>query len=147
MVDIMLDVMVGEPGRAGVNRFSPEQVGQLFTFLARQMARKKHIVVDTRMFDQVRNTLFRKKKFTFSIFNSAPMFCALSCTLRARTLLLVFFSVFFMKERIFRLILCFRTFWAPNMKITHSISRTFSFPRSFAGARVSHESGRPASGE
>lgn len=37
-----------------ISLFSPEQVGQLFTFLARQIARKKqHIRVDSRMFDQV----------------------------------------------------------------------------------------------
>jgi O-methyltransferase involved in polyketide biosynthesis len=53
----MLDVMVGEPARNGVNRFTPEQVGQLFTFLARQMARKRQITVDTRMFDAVQEYL------------------------------------------------------------------------------------------
>jgi len=53
----MLEIMVGEPARSSVNRFTPEQVGQLFTFLARQMARKRAVTVDTRMFDAVQEYL------------------------------------------------------------------------------------------
>ena len=52
VVDRLLEIMVTEPQRQGVSLFSPEQVGQLFTFLARQIARhKQKIHVDTKMFD------------------------------------------------------------------------------------------------
>eukprot|EP00041_Stephanoeca_diplocostata_P020693 m.467924 g.467924 ORF g.467924 m.467924 type:complete len:1504 (-) comp21642_c1_seq29:5786-10297(-) len=54
VVDIMLEIMVVEPTQKKISLYSPEQVGQLFTFLARQIARKKqHIRVDSRMYDQV----------------------------------------------------------------------------------------------
>eukprot|EP00040_Diaphanoeca_grandis_P035956 m.227446 g.227446 ORF g.227446 m.227446 type:complete len:1426 (-) comp33521_c0_seq2:201-4478(-) len=53
VVDRLLEIMVTEPQREGVSMYSPEQVGQLFTFLARQMARYKQIHVEQRMFDQV----------------------------------------------------------------------------------------------
>eukprot|EP00047_Mylnosiga_fluctuans_P014336 m.37581 g.37581 ORF g.37581 m.37581 type:complete len:1420 (+) comp5452_c0_seq2:42-4301(+) len=54
IVDVLLSVMVVEPQSRGQEAFSPEQVGTLFTFLARQMARHKgSIVVDKRHFEMV----------------------------------------------------------------------------------------------
>jgi hypothetical protein len=54
VVDILLTVMVTEPQRSGQSSFGAEQVGMLFTFLARQMARYEgDIVVDRRLFDTV----------------------------------------------------------------------------------------------
>ncbi|XP_071822429.1 vacuolar protein sorting-associated protein 8 homolog isoform X2 [Apostichopus japonicus] len=48
IVDILLQIMVGSVG------FSPAQVGFLFTFLARQMAKYENsIIVDRLLFDQV----------------------------------------------------------------------------------------------
>lgn len=53
--------MVREKQATGQSHFSPEQVGHLFTFLARQMARHQDasssIQVDPRMFDQVLDVL------------------------------------------------------------------------------------------
>lgn len=54
VVDRLLEIMVTEPQRQKISAFSPEQVGQLFTFLARQIARhKQKIHVETKMFDTV----------------------------------------------------------------------------------------------
>ena len=54
VVDILLEIMVIEPQKTGQTTFSPDQVGHLFTFLARQMARHEDsIQVDKRLFDQV----------------------------------------------------------------------------------------------
>ena len=49
----MLEIMVVQPNKTGVRPFSAQQAGQLFTFLARQMARHARIRVDRRMFEQV----------------------------------------------------------------------------------------------
>ena len=54
MVDILLQVMVASPRDGARASFSPEQVGCLFTFLARQMARYEGAVaVDPRLFGTV----------------------------------------------------------------------------------------------
>ena len=54
VVDILLEIMIVEAERTGVRSFSAGQAGQLFGFLARQMARNKgSIVVQPAMFEKV----------------------------------------------------------------------------------------------
>eukprot|EP00053_Salpingoeca_punica_P019812 m.202930 g.202930 ORF g.202930 m.202930 type:complete len:1369 (+) comp17729_c0_seq1:162-4268(+) len=59
VVDILLEIMVIQPAKeGGISAFSPEQVGCLFTFLARQMARHEGLImVERRMFEQVLDNL------------------------------------------------------------------------------------------
>jgi hypothetical protein len=64
VVDALLYIMVSEPqqkaGAAGVAAFAPEQLGALFTFLARQMARADGALrVESRLFDVVLEHLTR----------------------------------------------------------------------------------------
>lgn len=54
VVDILLELMIVEAERTGVRAFSAGQAGQLFGFLARQMARNQgSIVVQPAMFEKV----------------------------------------------------------------------------------------------
>lgn len=57
VVDILLEIMIAEPQRQGLIVFAPNQIGQLFTFLARQMARHPEISVGRDTFDTVLNYL------------------------------------------------------------------------------------------